>query len=337
MCFFVYSNQGEIELDVTETIYFHPRFFTEFGGVEDKGRTTILSEVFITVKKGNIDSIKLLYPNITNYFEDLSTYPNAWSDFKNEWDDDTTEVGYTLSPSYEEDIFREVLKRIPTEVKTVTFSKTLKPGMKVPLYFLIESPNAVHNRVTLEGAFIGFDISGPYNVVRTFETGLDGATDTFKYQLENQQTDADVRAAYQAALDVTNQISATLYSEVTCANCCVKSWKFVLVFDPRLSGITTDSSGLKDISKFGSPDDVDWDFDLPLYYRLNPFATNKPGVRSFVFIDETECDSHQDADYAKFEISGNAQMSKPTMYILTWIALIITWIGLILTGLSFAF
>jgi hypothetical protein len=293
MCFYAFSEQGEIILSVEEYIWVHPKYYWKADG-----RSSIIIHCQIEAKSSDIRSIHILYPNLLASLKCIEPEKYAIS---------RTFNGSTT--------ILEVLRHFYFEVLTVTFTESIKRGKSKEIILYLDSPNASYFENDFRLYELKFTISGPDNIKRSFLQGLIGAEEWFKSMISNAK-DASQKQTYEKMLRAKRSLDSVIVEPLNNNPSSITNYGITLFIDPALRGITIkESDELEDVSDRGIPKSgYVWPYRNRVWDKL--FGEKKPSFFRFVY-DGKGRGEH------KFRIDGSAYRNKPTELYTAIIAILI--------------
>lgn len=299
MCFYAFSEDGEIDLTTFESIWIHPRYFKS-----PTGKSIISIITLITAKSRDIDSITILYPNILTNFHRLEI-------------NRVENIGFKISRSFSESRGAiEVLKHLSFEVLTLTFDKPIKKGRSVAVRFLLESPNASRIESDFREFTLNFTISGPDSVKRSFLQGLEGSEKWFKSVIDRSENAAE-KEIYKKLLRSKKSIDENIVKPLNKNLVTIDKSNISLFIDPVLRGISiVPSNDLTETTLQGTPNIV-WPFTGKLYKTL--FGERRPHYYSFDYVGRKR-KNHI------YSIAGNAYRNVPTDLYLAILAVFVAFL-----------
>lgn len=294
MCFYTFSEDGGIDLDVSESIWVHPKYYWK-----PDGKSTLVIVGRVTAKSNDINSLHIVYPNLLGEMRMLSL-------------PETKE--FAISKTFSENKSAlKVIRHFSFEVLTLTFERPLEAKDSAVVVFQLESPNASKIESDFRLFTLNFTISGPDNVKRSFLQGLDGAEKWFKHKVESSR-DAIEKQTYEKLLRARKGIIHTIVEPLQKNPISVSSFRTNLFVDPALRGLNiTKSEELEETTHLGVPD-ITWPFTNRVHKNL--FGEKRPLYASFVY------DGKGRKEF-KYSIKGSAHRNKPTELYIAIIAIML--------------
>lgn len=302
MCFYAFSEDGEIDLDVSEFVWVHPKYYRK-----PDGKSTLVIVGQVTAKSNDINSLRIIYPNL---LVDVRTLPLP----------DTKEFAISRTFSENESAL-EVMRHFSFEVLTLTFESPLKAKDSALVVLQLESPNASRFESDFREFTLDFTISGPDNVKRSFLQGLDGAEKWFNDKVKSSE-DAIERQTYEKLLLAKRGITHTIVESLKKNPISISRFRTNLFVDPALRGLSiTGSEELEETTHLGIPD-VKWPYTNRVYKAL--FGEKRPLYASFVYNGKGQKEH-------KYSIKGSAYRNKPTELYVAIIAIMLMLLLALLT------
>lgn len=244
MCFLISSREGDIKIErINETVYLY-----------SSGRSSVAILVEFTPKE-DIETVDILYPNKTvETIDSLSDKIKQTVYQEEELVDQEGELekirNFEIFEPFSELEHQRILSRIGAtgfRFYTISFDEVIEEGETIYLPLLVESGKASKiNPDTFEKE-IDFTISGPCNVRRSFEKGIEKVKQDF---LESP-------VPIDRLSHILENLESTIKGKFFSKNVFLEQYELGMIFEPGARSLSLNKEGIERVDTLRTQEE-DW-------------------------------------------------------------------------------